>query len=604
MDSFLDESKNTDLIRWSDKGDSFVVLDEDEFAKTLIPELFKHNNYASFVRQLNMYGFHKRVGLSDNSMKASERKNKSPSEYYNPYFKRGHPNLLWLINKPKGGGGKKAAKSSKREEGDGDSEEDVVADESLAAQPISNAGQAGSRGITAAEVSPLPKKDLVQVKSQLETLQQQQRAISQLIERLRRDHNQLVNQALMFQNMHERHENSINAILNFLANVFRKSLEEQGGAQSVSDLLASIIPGSQQMPQGSVVDLGDFVRQQARDAAAATTPAKRQPRLLPPIPNQTTTGPAKAAPSSTSSQASFQAPQQQQQPMGSVTEVFDASPSDTSSPSYIKNDLRTNPQQRMMQIIQDTNAGGGTSGIDLPDVAAKTPATMSHEQRSKMLNIMAGQASSSGSATPVQAQAPAATNRPTSAPPAPPMPPAPAKAETSASPNMSLSPVFPEMQPPSIYEIRHTQDEIDALQQMQIDQAAKLEELSNLLGPLSPSGRIPGVDETGNPPGYFDNIDFDSFLEPSALNDLNYNGDFSGGTAGNTDGNDFNFSLDAPNDATTSGVQGQADGSGSVPGRVVEYGSGNNTPSPAGTEEIQRNDFGTPEHDTKRRRKF
>ena len=61
--SFLDDGKNTDLIRWSDRGDSFVVLDEDEFAKTLIPELFKHNNYASFVRQLNMYGFHKRVGL-------------------------------------------------------------------------------------------------------------------------------------------------------------------------------------------------------------------------------------------------------------------------------------------------------------------------------------------------------------------------------------------------------------------------------------------------------------------------------------------------------------------------------------------------------------
>ncbi|KAL5685038.1 hypothetical protein EMGR_004688 [Emarellia grisea] len=50
LSSFLNESKNTDLIRWSDNGNSFIVLDEDEFAKILILELFKHNNYASFVR--------------------------------------------------------------------------------------------------------------------------------------------------------------------------------------------------------------------------------------------------------------------------------------------------------------------------------------------------------------------------------------------------------------------------------------------------------------------------------------------------------------------------------------------------------------------------
>ncbi|KFY97311.1 hypothetical protein V500_02152 [Pseudogymnoascus sp. VKM F-4518 (FW-2643)] len=99
LDRFVNNPKNDELIRWSERGDSFVVLNKDEFAKNLIPELFNHNNYTSFVRQLNMYGFHKRVGLSDNSMKASERKNKSLSEYYNPYFKRGHPNLLWLIKR-------------------------------------------------------------------------------------------------------------------------------------------------------------------------------------------------------------------------------------------------------------------------------------------------------------------------------------------------------------------------------------------------------------------------------------------------------------------------------------------------------------------------
>ena len=92
------------------------MSDEDEFAKNLIPELFKHNNYASFVRQLNMYGFCKRVNLLDNSMKVSERKNKSLSEYYNPYFKRGHPNLLWLI-KPKALQKKRKGSLLRQEEG-------------------------------------------------------------------------------------------------------------------------------------------------------------------------------------------------------------------------------------------------------------------------------------------------------------------------------------------------------------------------------------------------------------------------------------------------------------------------------------------------------
>lgn len=236
-----------------------------------------------------MYGFHKKVGLSDNSMKASERKNKSPSEYYNPYFRRGHPNLLWLINKPKSGNTKKGAKK-RGDDGEVDSDDDPtpMVDDTIA-QPF-NQASAPNRALPAPEAGPLQKKELALVRDQMTALQQRQKQISDAIARLRQEHNQLFQQAMMFQNMHNRHENSINAILNFLANVFRKSLEEQGGTQNVNDLLASIIPNVQMPPtaQGSVVDLDDWMQQQMPSNSTKVGTPKRPQRLLPPHPQQST----------------------------------------------------------------------------------------------------------------------------------------------------------------------------------------------------------------------------------------------------------------------------------------------------------------------------
>ncbi|KAK8963494.1 Heat stress transcription factor B-2c [Platanthera guangdongensis] len=86
----VDDPAIDDVISWNDDGSTFVVWRPAEFASDLLPKYFKHNNFSSFVRQLNTYGFRKIVA--------------DRWEFANDSFKRGEKRLLSQIHRRKNAG--------------------------------------------------------------------------------------------------------------------------------------------------------------------------------------------------------------------------------------------------------------------------------------------------------------------------------------------------------------------------------------------------------------------------------------------------------------------------------------------------------------------
>ena len=84
-----------DLITWDASGASFHVYDQSRFSREILPRYFKHNNFASFIRQLNMYGFRKISNIEHGSLK-NER---DDIEFAHPHFVRGQESLLELIKR-------------------------------------------------------------------------------------------------------------------------------------------------------------------------------------------------------------------------------------------------------------------------------------------------------------------------------------------------------------------------------------------------------------------------------------------------------------------------------------------------------------------------
>lgn len=91
----VNDSATNNLISWSPGGKTFLIQNQAEFARELLPLYYKHSNMASFIRQLNMYGFHKVTSVDNGGLKCD----KDEIEFTHPYFAKGHAYLLENIKR-------------------------------------------------------------------------------------------------------------------------------------------------------------------------------------------------------------------------------------------------------------------------------------------------------------------------------------------------------------------------------------------------------------------------------------------------------------------------------------------------------------------------
>ncbi|KAL1925233.1 uncharacterized protein VTP21DRAFT_116 [Calcarisporiella thermophila] len=92
------DERYQDLIYWSAAGDSFFVHNTPRFSQEVLPSMFKHSNFSSFVRQLNMYGFHK-VNKSNRNSGSSTKGDQEQWEFSHEKFQRDRPELVEEIRR-------------------------------------------------------------------------------------------------------------------------------------------------------------------------------------------------------------------------------------------------------------------------------------------------------------------------------------------------------------------------------------------------------------------------------------------------------------------------------------------------------------------------
>ncbi|KAK9477470.1 hypothetical protein V1514DRAFT_333746 [Lipomyces japonicus] len=168
--TMVNDSKNAAHIQWMPDGLSFQVVGREQFEKTVLPKYFKHSNFSSFVRQLNMYGWHKVQDVTAGAMHSGEE----TWQFKSPNFIKGREDLLDNIVRNRG------SKGSDEEE----------------------------------------EPDIHQVIEELEVIRHSQQSISEDLKRIKHDNELLWRESYQTRERHQNFSATLEKILRFLASVY------------------------------------------------------------------------------------------------------------------------------------------------------------------------------------------------------------------------------------------------------------------------------------------------------------------------------------------------------------------------------------------------
>jgi len=213
----VDNPDADNLISWSDDGSSFTIRNQGEFTKTLLPYYYKHSNMASFVRQLNMYGFHKVMSVESGGLKGD----KDEVEFAHPFFLRGQEHLLDQIKRK------------------------------------ITAGNRGGAGITPF-VPSIKSEKVNEVLSEVGVLKERQEDLDNKLENMRSENEALWGEVLSLRQKHNQQQKIVNKLIQFLSALLQpRGMKRSFGrghhsAQlAIEDIRATAAAGQSDGPTGA-----------------------------------------------------------------------------------------------------------------------------------------------------------------------------------------------------------------------------------------------------------------------------------------------------------------------------------------------------------------